>query len=43
MTNAPSANQAAKKSYVMLHRDNKDNLASLDGNKRKTVPDSVAV
>ena len=43
MPNAPSANQATKKTYVMLYSDNEDDLASLDGNERNIEPDSVSI
>ena len=43
MPNAPLANQATKKKYVMLYSDNEDDLASMDGNERNSEPDRVSV
>ena len=43
MPNGTLASQAAKMTYVMPYSDSEDNLASLDGNRGNSEPDSVSV
>jgi hypothetical protein len=43
MPNGTSANQAAKKTYIMLYSDSKDEMESHDENRGNSIPKSYSV
>jgi hypothetical protein len=43
MRNGTSANQAAKKTYIMPYSDSEDKMESLDGNRGNSIPNSFSV
>jgi hypothetical protein len=43
MPNGTSANQAAKKTYIMPYSDSEDEMESHDENRGNSIPNSVSV